>query len=321
VLDEHGETDQERSEAGMSRTLRDAMTRRDFVRTLAGAGALLGLPGGLFAAEEAKPKGKRTAVDKVTLGKTKVVCSRLAMGTGSNGGQVQRDMGAEGFSALVRHGYDRGVRFVDTADDYGMHGLVGKAIRGLPRDTLTIQTKLQWRRDKDVLAELDRFRKEIGTDYLDIVLLHNTDATGWPEKLERQRDALAAAKEKGIIRAHGVSVHGLPGLREVARCKWVDVALLRINHAGRHMDGEKGQWAEPSRFDEATAEIAKIHAAGKAVIAMKLIGNGEFKAAEEREKSIRFVLTRPFVTAVDIGFASPSEIDEAIRRIDGALTA
>jgi predicted aldo/keto reductase-like oxidoreductase len=202
-----------------------------------------------------------------------------------------------------------------------MHDMVGKAIKGLPRDKLTVQTKLQWRRDKDVAEELDRFRKELGTDYLDIVLLHNTDAKGWPEKLERIRDGLSAAKEKGIIRAHGVSVHGLPGLREVARCKWVEVALLRINHAGHHMDGEKGEWAEPSRFDEAMAEIEKIGAAGKSIIAMKLVGNGDFTAAEERERAIRFVLGRPFVTAVDIGFKSPAEIDEAMERIDRALGA
>ncbi len=301
--------------------VRQAMTRREFVRTALAGSALLALPGRMRAAEVEAPKPRRSALEKVTLGKTKVVATRLAIGTGSNGGQVQRDMGQEKFTALVRHAFDRGLRFIDTADDYHTHGMVAKAIAGLPRDQLTIQTKLQFRSGKDVMAELDRFRKELGVEYLDIVLLHNTDEKGWPEKLEKHRDALAAAKEKGIIRAHGVSVHGLPGLREVARCKWVDVALVRINHAGRHMDGPTGRWAEESKFDDAVAEIKKISEAGKAVIAMKLIGNGDFTAAEEREKSIRFVLTRPFVNAVDIGFKTPAEVDEAIERIDRALRA
>jgi 1-deoxyxylulose-5-phosphate synthase len=199
--------------------------------------------------------------------------------------------------------------------------MVREAIRGLPREKLTIGTKLPWGGDPDVAKELDRFRKELGTEYLDIVLLHNTHPAGWPEKLEKLRDALSAAKEKGIVRAVGVSVHGLPGLREVARCNWVEVALLRINHKGHHMDGDKGEWAEPGRRDEALAEIEKIAKSGKTVIGMKLIGNGDFKDPEEREGSIRFVLSKPFITAVDMGFKSPAEVDEAIERIDRALNA
>jgi aryl-alcohol dehydrogenase-like predicted oxidoreductase len=313
----------------MSESERRSISRREFIgRAVAGAAAA-GIPligtacsGAAIAAGDSPAAGakKRTATDTVKIG-PKVVATRMAMGTGSDGGAVQRGMGQEAFTRMVRHAFDRGLRFVDTADDYKMHDMVGKAIKGIPRDKLTIQTKLQWRRDKDVAEELDRFRKELGTDYLDIVLLHNTDAKGWPEKLERIRDGLSAAKEKGIIRAHGVSVHGLPGLREIARCKWVEVALLRINHAGHHMDGEKGEWAEPSRLDEAMAEIEKIGAAGKSIIAMKLVGNGDFRAAEDRERAIRYVLGRPFVNAVDIGFKSTAEVDEAMERIDRALGA
>jgi aryl-alcohol dehydrogenase-like predicted oxidoreductase len=243
------------------------------------------------------------------------------MGTGSNGGQVQRDLGQDGFTRLIRHGYERGLRFIDAADAYKTHGLIREAIKGLPREELSIQTKMHWQGDPDVSKELDRFRKELGVEYLDIVLLHNTDQKGWPASLEKCRDQLSAAKEKGIVRAVGVSVHGLPGLREVAGCKWVEVALLRINHKGHHMDGPTAAWAEPSVMEEALVEIEKIHKAGKAVIGMKLIGNGDFAGAEDREKSIRFVLTRPFVDAVDVGFKSPAEIDEALERIDRALNA
>ncbi len=295
------------------------LSRRQFVgRTLAGAaGVLGGLP--LLAAGEGEAKARRSPVEKVRLGGTKVTVTRLAMGTGSNGGQVQRDLGQEGFTRLIRHGWDRGIRFIDTADAYRTHGMVREAIRGLPREELVIQTKMGWHPIPDVRKELDRFRKELGVDTIDIVLIHNADQRGWPESLSRMRDGLSEAKEKGIIRAHGVSVHGLPGLREVAGCKWVEVALLRVNHAGRHMDGAKGEWQEPSDRPAALEEIRKTHEAGKGVIGMKIIGNGDFQDAGDREKSIQFVMGCPFVDAVDIGFKSPPEVDEAIQRMDRAL--
>jgi 1-deoxyxylulose-5-phosphate synthase len=298
-----------------------SISRRDFVgRAIAGTFAAAGCLPVIGAEAQAPKQVKRSAFDQVKLG-PKVIATRLAMGTGSDGGSVQRAMGQDSFTRMVRHAYDRGLRFIDTADPYKTHEMVREAIRGLPREKLTIQTKLPWGGNPDVAKELDRFRKELGTEYIDIVLLHNTSPAGWPEKLEKLRDGLSAAKEKGIVRAVGVSVHGLPGLREVARCKWVEVALLRLNHKGHHMDGDKGEWAEPGRLEDALAEIRKIAEAGKSVIGMKLIGNGDFKDAEEREKSIRFVLSKPFITAVDMGFKSPAEVDEAIERIDRALNA
>ncbi len=308
---------------------RQPITRRSFLeKTLAGAALVVGgLPA--LPAGEAK-QAKKSATDKVQLGKSKVVVTRLAMGTGSIGGRIQRDLGQEKFTRLVRHGWEKGIRFIDTADNYRMHGMIQKAIQGLPREELVLQTKMQWTKFTEtapqeitarVHAELDRFRKELGVDYLDLLLMHNTDRKGWPQSLEGVQDALSAAKEKGIIRAHGVSVHGLPGLREVAGCKWVEVALVRINHMGKHMDGERGSWDETANVPEALQEIEKIHGAGKGIIGMKLIGNGDFTDAREREKSIRFVLSRPFVNAVDIGFKSPDEIDEAIERINRALNA
>jgi aryl-alcohol dehydrogenase-like predicted oxidoreductase len=297
-------------------------TRREFVeRTMAAAGALAGMPA--IGAEEPAGKTRRSAADKVSLGATKLRVPRVALGTGSSGGQVQRDMGQEAFTGMIRHAYERGLRFIDTADAYKTHEMVREAIKGLPRDQLVIQTKIPWERTPlpDVEKELDRFRKELGTDYIDIVLIHNAHKKDWPKLLEPMRNGLSRAKEKGVIRAHGVSVHGLPGLRDVAGCAWVDVALLRINHKGRHMDGKNGEWAETSLFDDAIAEIRKVHEAGKGVIGMKLVGNGDFTTAEDREASIRFVLSRPFIDAVDIGFKSTHEVDESIDRIDRALNA
>jgi diketogulonate reductase-like aldo/keto reductase len=294
--------------------------RRDFVRTLAASAVAAGtLP--VLLGGEAPPPAKRSAVDRVPLGKTKVQPSRLAFGTGSNGGKVQRDLGQEGFTRLVRHAYDSGIRFFDTADEYKIHTMVGQALKGLPRDQYVLMTKMEWETSPDVFKELDRFRTELGVDYFDICLIHCVREPGWHAKLEKMRDGLSAAKDKGLVRAIGTSNHGLPGLREVATSNWVEVHLTRVNHNGRHMDGATGKWAEPSDAAAAWAEVKKISESGKAVLGMKLVGNGEFKNADDREKAIQTVMKCPEISAVTMGFKSPAEIDEAIERINRALTA
>lgn len=297
------------------------LSRREF---LSGAGAGLlaagsGRAGVLGTVAQDRPR--LSVTDRVALGRTAVRITRLGLGTGTNGGRIQRELGAEGFTRLVRHAYDRGLRYIDTADAYRMHDLVGRAIKGLPREELVILSKVRIRPDADVSADLDRFRRELSTDYLDIVLLHCAAKAGWPEELRKMRDGLSAAKEKGWVRAVGVSCHGLPALREVAGCAWVEVCLARINHDGTRMDGPTGAWAEPGDQAAGAAEVKKIHDAGKGVLGMKIMGEGAYKTPEEREKSIRFVVGGRYVDAMTIGFKSTEEIDEAMERIDRALNA
>lgn len=296
------------------------MTRREFAGAVLGTAAA-GALGRLGAEEAPDARKKRSATDRVRLGSTPVKPTRLGVGTGSQGGRVQRDLGQDGFTRLIRHAYERGIRLIDTADMYKTHQMVGEAIRGLPREELVIQTKALWEPFvPDALKEVDRFRKELGVDYLDIVLIHCARKKGWPEDLKRMRDGLSAAKEKGLVRAHGVSCHGLPALREVAACSWVEVDLARVNHRGHHMDGRDGEWSEPGLREESLAELRKIHGAGKGIIGMKIAGNGDFTDPQDREKSIQFAMSADFVDAVIMGFKSPQEIDEAIERMGRALT-
>ncbi|HUT35250.1 MAG TPA: aldo/keto reductase [Planctomycetota bacterium] len=294
------------------------MNRREFVQAVAGSVLAFG---GLPAVAGEKAPAKPSATDRVTLGNTKVQITRLGLGTGTNGGRVQRELGQEGFTKLVRHAYDRGLRYIDTADNYKMHPFVKNAIQGLPREELVLQTKVWLNPTPDIPKCLDRFRQELATDYFDLVLLHCVMKATWPDDFKKHRDDLSAAKEKGIVRAVGVSTHGLTGLRTVAGCPWVEVALLRMNHDGAHMDGPTGRWAEPGSHAEAVVEIKKIRATGKGVIGMKLCGNGNFKDPDDREKAIQFVFRNKFADAVTIGFKSPAEVDEALDRITRALNA
>ncbi len=291
--------------------------RREFIgRSLAGAAAAVG---GISCATTQE---RRTALDRVALGKTKVRITRLGFGTGTNGGRIQRMLGEEGLASLIRHAYDRGVRYIDTAPNYMCFEFMRRALKDLPREELVILAKVSWSDPKGVAPQLEHIRKTLGIDYLDIALLHGVTKAGWAADLAKHRDELSDAKAKGLIRAHGLSVHSIQTLREVpAASAWVDVALCRINHTGQYMDGYTGVWKEPGEHADAVAGIRKVREAGIGILGMKLLANGDFKEAEEREKSIQFVWKSGLVDASVIGFKTPAEVDEAIERIDRALKA
>ncbi len=306
--------------AEKDRSIHRPVNRREFLRssaTLAGV-----LAGTSFSWSSEVPSVKRSATDWVTLGKSGIQVTRLACGSGTNGGHVQRTMGQTAFTQMIRHAYDQGVRFFESADNYDqMHEMYAEALKGIDRSTYKQMTKIRWNDTQDVLATLDRFRKELNSDYFDIVLLHCVSTANWPEELKRLRDGLAEATQKKIILAHGASCHGLNPLKAMPGVDWLDVALVRVNHDGTKMDGPKGEWEEKGNRDEAVSYIQKIHQSGTGVIGMKLIGNGEFTDPQRRDASIQFVMKLDCVDAVTIGFKNPAEVDEAIERMNKHLNA
>ncbi|PWU10774.1 MAG: oxidoreductase [Verrucomicrobia bacterium] len=294
------------------------ITRRHFFQASATfAGAALLPSTSLFAST----KQKRTAGDQVTLGKTGIKLSRLGIGTGSDSGRIQRELGHEGFNRLIRYAYDQGITYIDTAENYHTHEYIRDAIKGLPREKLFIQTKMPGSPEKP-LEVLDRYRRELGVDYLDTVLSHYATTHNWDDERRRVLDALDEAKEKQIIRAKGVSCHGLPALTRATELKWVDVHLVRLNPQGRHIDGPTFNWnakGNESTLPDVEKEVKAMRAQGRGIIGMKIIGNGDFKNPEDREKSIRYAMHSGLADAVVIGFASTAQIDEAIERINRAL--
>ncbi len=291
------------------------LSRRDFLHksaALAGT-ALAGLS--LPAANQ-----KRTAADQVPLGKTGLRCSRLGIGTGSNSGEVQRALGREGFNRLLRYAFDQGITYIDTAESYKNHDWIRDAIKGLPREKLFIQTKMGGRPEKP-MEVLDRFRKDLGVDYIDSCLLHCMTTTTWPEDQKRVMDAFLEAQEKQVIRTKGLSCHSLKALGRASREPWVNINLVRVNPQAKFIDGQSANWNEPGDdLRPVLAEIREMRRQGHGVIGMKIIGNGDFVKAEDREKSIRFAMSTPELDAVVIGFKSATEIDEAITRMNRALS-
>ncbi len=294
-------------------------SRREFLaRSAALAGAAL-LPTQL--ASGAAPAGKRTAVDQVALGQTGLKLSRLGFGAGSNSGNVQKGLGKESFNRLIRYAYDQGITYFDCAQSYATFEWLGGAIKGLPREKLFLQSKIPGQ-PSDVLAAIDKHRKTYDTDYVDSLLIHCMVKDGWTDEFKRIMDGFDEAKSRKWIRAKGVSCHSLPALRAATRTDWTEVHLVRINPQAQHIDGMEQTWYK-SGHDIAPVlqEIKTMHARGHGVIGMKIIGDGDFQAAEDREKSIRFAMAQPEVDCVVIGFKSTAEVDEAIRRINLALAA
>ena len=290
-------------------------TRRDFLA------ATLEPP--LFSRLGAQPK-KRLATDWVTLGKSNVKVTRLAFGTGTLGGRVQRELGQEGFTRLVRHAYDRGIRFFETAESYGgMPEMLGIALKGLPRESYALMTKystpdpaaIQGRKSMTSAASCN-------TEYIDILLLHCLRPPTWETDYRSLQDGFSEAKSKKVILSHGASVHGLPALRTIPGNQWLDLTLMRMNHNGTRMDTPDQRDVDaPGNVDEVTAHAKKIHGQGMGVIGMKLCGEGRFTQAEDREAAMKYVMNLGSVDAVTIGFKSTAEIDEAIERMNRVMNA
>jgi aryl-alcohol dehydrogenase-like predicted oxidoreductase len=287
-------------------------SRREFIRTGLAAGALATTGTLPLLAAGAK------ATDWVTLGKSGVKVTRLAFGTGSRGGSVQRNLGQEQFTSLVRHAYDRGIRFFETSDTYDeMHSMLGIALRGLPRDSYRLMSKVTTD-SGDPQRRFDDLRRQANTDYFDIMLLHVQQTATWPADSARWQDGILKAESRKIVLSHGASVHGLPALRQVPGNKWLKVAMIRMNHIGTRMDNEDNSWDDRGIVPEVVDHVHQARKSGLGIISMKLVGEGIFNH-EDRQKAMRFAFQNAGVDCVTVGYKSPAEVDEAIDNLNLAL--
>ncbi|MGB8476632.1 MAG: aldo/keto reductase [Candidatus Acidiferrum sp.] len=253
---------------------------------------------------------KFSASDTVTLGRTGIQTSRLAMGTGTVGSghhSHQTALGIKGLSDLLLNGYEHGLRFFDSADSYGSHPHVAEALKHVPRDKVTVLTKTWARNAATARADIDRFRRELGVEYIDICLMHCLTEPDWTDRFKGVMDVLSEAKEKGIIRTHGCSCHSIEALRAAAKSPWVEIDLVRINPIGSYMDS-----------DPATviSVIREMRAAGKGVVGMKILGQGNLR--DRQDEALNFALGLDLLDAFTIGAENKAEQEDLIRRIAAA---
>ena len=291
------------------------MNRRSFFQRASGtAGAALitalGRPEWLHGATA------RKASDVVYLGPQKIKVTRMAVGLGTNAGNVQRELGLQGAADYLKFAFDQGQFFWDTADAYKTHFHVKQALKSIPREKVTISTKTDVRNTAgdmaaDMRAALDRYRQELGTDYIDIVLLHGMHTPNWPTEMQGIMDVLSEAKEKGTIRTHGVSIHSLDALKTAAKTPWCKVHLQGINVAGVRMDS--------TNVAEVVAVLRQSKAAGKGVLGMKILGEGRLR--NRIDETLSFVLGLDCLDCFTIGAANRDELADLIRRMPAASQA
>jgi len=283
------------------------LSRREFLAGAAvtSAAALAGLRTFAAPAESKAVKG----TDLVTLGKSKIQTTVLGMGTGTVGGSEQRALGQEAFTRLLRHAYDRGIRYIDTADMYMTHLFVRFALKGLPREEFFIQTKTRATHPEVAKADIERYRRELNTPYLDSLLMHAMGKGTWPTDMRPVMDVLDEAKRKGHVRAVGISSHGLDPLRASIDCDWIDIQLARINPFGVQMDGPP---------EEVAPLLKQAHQRGHGVLGMKIYCETGLESREKRLQSLKYVLGLGCVDAFPIGFTKPEQIDETLDLIEEA---
>ena len=296
------------------------LSRRQFLATMsAGAGTIIfGSAASAMAA--CKPSVSYDPLKIITLGKTGIKTTLLGMGTGFNGGNRSSNIIRAGTAeSVIRSALEKGIRFFDCADSYGTHPYTTMALKEIAREKYTLCTKI-WvsqggipepeRPDADIVV--DRFRKELNTDYLDLVQIHCMTSASWTDEQKKQMDILETLKSRGIIKAHGVSVHSFEALEAAAASPWVDVIHVRINPYGTAMDS-----GDPEKV---TPVIEKMHKSGKGIIGMKLVGGGNFRNDPEKiDQSLRYVLGLGTIDMIIIGFENPEQIDNYLGRTETAL--
>jgi predicted aldo/keto reductase-like oxidoreductase len=233
---------------------------------------------------------------------------------------VQRELGQEQFTRLVRYAYDQGIRFFETAESYGdMHRMLGIALNGIPRDSYQLMSKVTTREGVEPMEKIDELRKLAQTDYFDIMLLHWQHSGTWPTDSRRWEDGILEAQEKHAVVGHGASVHGLPALRQVPDNKWLQLAMIRMNHQGVAMDAEDYMTHGLGNVPEVVSHVKETRQAGMGVISMKLVGEGRFTTREDRQAAMRYAFRTAGVDSVTVGYKNTAEIDEAIENVNLAL--
>lgn len=280
------------------------MRRRQFIKNATATGMLALSPFSISL----KGNKKKYISDKIMLGNTGIEVSRLAVGTGTNGwGQNSnqtRELGIKGLADLLEAAYEKGVFFWDTADSYGTHPHIKEALKRIPREKVVILTKTHASTEEEMKADLDRFREELGTDYIDVMLLHLMRDANWPEQKAGAMNVLSRAREEGIVKAHGVSCHTLEALETAARTDWVQVDMARMNPAGERMD---------DTVPVVKKVLKQMKTSGKSVIGMKVFGGGSLSGRPN--ECLKFALDQEYLDCFTIGIENIEQLNDLEQRI------
>src|SRR5215831_754386 len=257
-----------------------------------------------------------TPTSQVPLGKSGLKVSLVGLGTGSIGYRHrsnQTQLGQNGFTQLMRSAFDRGINFFDLADAYGSHPYFVEAMKGVPRDRYIIQTKSDSRDPEAAREDIDRFLRELRTDYIDSLIIHHVTIPDWTEQYRGVMDVFAEAKRQGKIRAHGVTCHDFGALQAAAASDWVQINQVRWNPGRAHMDEE---------IETVRGLFRKMRAKGQGMIGMKVVGQGDLLNGSRKfspAECFRFQVESGVVDAFVVGVEATSHVDELLHGTQLAL--
>jgi aryl-alcohol dehydrogenase-like predicted oxidoreductase len=285
------------------------INRREFLGRSLALGAAAALPLEAGCAENNAPI--RRATDVIELGPAKIKVSRMGVGTGTYGAGHEsnqtRGLGVDGVANMLKSAYDNGIFLWDTADAYGTHDAIKAALKTVPRDKVTILTKTDaWTADK-TKADIDRFLKELGTDYIDILLLHTRMSPTWDQDDKGSMEVMAEAKQKKILRSVGISCHSVETMQVASKHPWLDICMVRLNPAGERMDDTP----------EVVLPIVKqAKANGKGTVGIKVLGEGSLTDGQQHNDALRYALAKDALNCFSIGCESLAEVLDNIKRIE-----
>lgn len=285
------------------------INRRKFLEQSVALGAAAALPLNAFAADT--PTAIRRASDVIELGPAKIKVSRMGVGTGTYGAghssNQLRALGVDGVADMLKAAYDNGIFFWDTADAYGTHDAIKAALKTVPRDKVTILTKTDAMTPEKTKADIDRFLSELGTDYIDILLLHTRMSPTWNEEDKGSMEIMAQAKEKKIIRSVGISCHSVEAMQVASKNPWLDVCMVRLNPAGERMDDSP---------DVVLPIVKAMKAGGKGTIGIKVLGEGSLTDGSSHNDALRYALAKDALNCFSLGCESLAEVLDNVKRIE-----
>lgn len=208
-----------------------------------------------------------------------------------------------------------GVNFWDTSDDYGSHPHVASALKQVLRREVVVATKTSAKNGEQAKSSLVNSLRELGTDYVDIFLLHNVKSD-WIDGCHQVLGELNEMKTAGIVKAVGLSTHSVTFVREASKFKELDVIMTicckasqaTINSFQPHIPLEDGS------IEEMFHAIKLAHSRGKGIVAMKVLGTAA-PLVKNYKSSIRSIAKLDFVDAMVIGMKNLNEVKKNTRVI------
>jgi aryl-alcohol dehydrogenase-like predicted oxidoreductase len=302
------------------------LNRRDFIGTVVGGTGIAAAGALLWDSKSEKNPYQnsgftidpaiKSPTDRVSLGKSGIKVSLVGIGTGSGGWAGQSDqtrLGQEEFTKQLRYAFEKGINFFDLADQYGSHPFFTRAMKGVPRDRYVIQTKSTSRTAKEASADIDRFLKELNTDYIDTLIIHNVSIGDWTSRYREVMDVFSEAKRAGKIRAHGVTCHSFAALKAAEARDWVQINQVRWNSRESHMDAD---------VKTAGELFEKMRRKGQGMIGMKVVGQGSLVQGSKPltpQECFKFQIESGVVDAFVVGVQKIEHIDDLLKGTESAL--